>query len=284
MQRHRPKIATLKVELRSRILVPLLAVVCFTLTGCGVVGLGSQNPAPAQPVYHTVRSGENLHQIGKTYGVEPDRLAILNGIRNPRAIPVGTRLLVRYETRRGSGVSKSNEPRVERATYAPPRKGTPPKAAYTDGIILWPVATGNIVSKFGPRSSSFHDGLDIAAPSGTPIYAAHSGVVLYSDNELGGYGNLVILRDKSGMTSIYGHCRRRLVSEGEQVKRGQVIAEVGSTGHSSGPHLHFEVRTKDSRGRYVAVDPLPLFTQSKPKPNYRVNESLTPILAKLLPF
>lgn len=110
----------------------------------------------------------------------------------------------------------------------------------------WPVA-GTISSKFGPRGNSFHDGLDIAAPLGTPILAATNGEVIYS-GALRGYGNLVILRHRDGYVTVYAHNQKNLVKEGERVRRGQVIARVGQTGRASGPHLHFEVR-KDNLAR-----------------------------------
>jgi len=112
--------------------------------------------------------------------------------------------------------------------------------------LSWPIA-GQITSKYGPRRGSFHDGLDISAPLGTPILAAASGEVIYS-GALRGYGNLVILRHSDGCVTVYAHTQKNLVQEGERVRRGQVIARVGQTGRASGPHLHFEVR-KDNLAR-----------------------------------
>ena len=112
--------------------------------------------------------------------------------------------------------------------------------------FVWPV-DGEISSKFGPRGNSFHDGVDIAAPLGTSILAAANGEVIYSGT-LRGYGNLVILRHRDGYVTIYAHTQKNLVTEGEKVRRGQLIARVGQTGRASGPHLHFEVR-KDNLTR-----------------------------------
>ena len=111
--------------------------------------------------------------------------------------------------------------------------------------------------------------------------AAHSGKVIYSGNKLSGYGNLIIIRDKSGLLTIYAHNARNFVDVGQSVKRGSVIGTLGATGHATGPHVHFEVRVKDKLGRYVAVDPLPLLSSAGGKPRFRVNESLTPIFAQL---
>lgn len=112
--------------------------------------------------------------------------------------------------------------------------------------LLWPVE-GQITSKFGPRGVSFHDGLDIAAPLGTPILAATDGEVMYTGT-LRGYGNIVLLRHRDGYVTVYAHTQKNLVQEGEVVRRGQVIARVGQTGRASGPHVHFEVR-KDNLAR-----------------------------------
>jgi murein DD-endopeptidase MepM/ murein hydrolase activator NlpD len=86
-----------------------------------------------------------------------------------------------------------------------------------------------------------HKGIDIAAPVGTPIVAAADGVVTYSKWNSGGYGNLVEITHSNGAVTLYAHNSRLLVSEGQQVTQGQQIAELGSTGYSTGPHCHFEV-------------------------------------------
>ena len=150
------------------------------------------------------------------------------------------------------------------------------------GELLWPVSTGHVVSGFGPRSGTFHDGIDVSCPEGTPVYAAHAGTVIYAGDKISGYGNLLVVRHDTGLTTIYAHNSELLVESGDRIKRGQNISEVGSTGHASGPHLHFEVRMRDSQGRYVAVDPLPLLTgEPDARLRYRVNETLTPILSRL---
>jgi murein DD-endopeptidase MepM/ murein hydrolase activator NlpD len=87
-----------------------------------------------------------------------------------------------------------------------------------------------------------HEGVDWAAPVGTPIRAAQGGLVAYSDNELRGYGNLVMIVHPDGAVTVYAHCRATFVFPGQHVSAGQVIGEVGNTGFSRGPHLHFEYR------------------------------------------
>lgn len=112
----------------------------------------------------------------------------------------------------------------------------------------WP-STGCLSSGFGPRGSSFHYGLDIAAPIGTMVRAATAGTVSFAGT-MGGYGNLVIIEHPGGISTRYGHLSRIDVSVGEMLARSQQVGLVGSTGHSTGPHLHFETRVED-----VARDP-----------------------------
>lgn len=114
------------------------------------------------------------------------------------------------------------------------------------GGMIWPIS-GPITSEFGWRThpifgtARFHSGLDIGGDYGMPIYAAASGTVIYA-GWISGYGNAVIIDHGGGITTLYGHNDSLNVSEGENVAQGQVIAMCGSTGNSTGPHCHFEVR------------------------------------------
>jgi murein DD-endopeptidase MepM/ murein hydrolase activator NlpD len=114
------------------------------------------------------------------------------------------------------------------------------------GVLSWPVS-GTITSPFGYRRSpfgsgmEFHQGLDIAAPMGTTVQAAAGGTVI-SAGWYGGYGNYVLIDHGGGMATGYGHLSQIFVSAGQQIQKGQAIGAVGSTGMSTGPHLHFEVR------------------------------------------
>jgi murein DD-endopeptidase MepM/ murein hydrolase activator NlpD len=108
------------------------------------------------------------------------------------------------------------------------------------GRLLWPVP-GTVTSGFGMRWGRLHAGIDIAAPEGTPVRAADSGVVIFA-GWAGGYGNLVLVAHGGGMVTAYAHLSSVAVGEGASVGRGSTIGAVGSTGHSTGPHLHFEVR------------------------------------------
>ncbi|RZM83093.1 peptidase M23 [Leptolyngbya iicbica LK] len=118
------------------------------------------------------------------------------------------------------------------------------------GVFVFPV-NGRMTSGFGYRrhpilgTSRLHAGVDFGAPTGTTIYAADSGRVIFSGWR-GGYGNTVIVDHGGGITTLYAHCSRLFVSAGQAVSQGQAIAAVGSTGLSTGPHLHFEVRQNGS--------------------------------------
>ena len=107
----------------------------------------------------------------------------------------------------------------------------------------WPT-NGFISSGYGLRwnGAEFHQGIDIAAEMGTPIVATADGVVTIAGWNAGGYGNMVDIDHGSGVSTRYGHASAVVVTAGQRVRRGQIIAYVGSTGHSTGPHLHYEVR------------------------------------------
>lgn len=104
-----------------------------------------------------------------------------------------------------------------------------------------PMASYLITSRYGGRSGGFHHGIDLATPSGTPVYAAESGVVTVSTTRGRGYGHYIKINHGSGVSTIYAHCSSLLVETGQKVEKGQLIAKSGNTGKSTGPHLHFEV-------------------------------------------
>ncbi|MEL6221682.1 MAG: peptidoglycan DD-metalloendopeptidase family protein [Cyanobacteria bacterium J06627_8] len=128
----------------------------------------------------------------------------------------------------------------------------PSSEATFDGY-LWP-ARGVLTSGYGWRWGRMHQGIDIAAPVGTPIYAAAPGVVEFSGWNSGGYGNMVDIRHPDGSKTRYAHNSRNLVRVGQRVAQGHQIAEMGSTGYSTGPHVHFEIHIAD-RG---AINPIAL--------------------------
>ncbi len=181
-----------------------------------------------------VQPGQTVWRIAKTYGISLELLAGINELEDPTTIESGQRLFI---------------PGADRLlvvdVYQPPDR---PAVERTGDLQLqWPL-TGAITSPFG--GGRRHKGLDIAAPRNTPVLAAADGEVTYSGNGLRGYGNLVVIDHGKGVVTIYAHNYRNLVRKGQRVRRGEKIARVGSTGHSTGPHVHFEVQIDGKR-----VDP-----------------------------
>ena len=134
----------------------------------------------------------------------------------------------------------------------------PFKVRVYKGTWLWPLRYGVVSSEYGRRWGRRHKGIDIAADDGDKVYAAAPGEVLYSSSSLKGYGNVVILRHDNEITSLYAHNSKLLVKKGQRVRTGQVIARVGSTGRSTGPHVHFEIRKK-----HRALNPRKILPKSR---------------------
>lgn len=127
--------------------------------------------------------------------------------------------------------------------------------------MLWPVEGwlsspyGYRQDPMGGRGRSFHDGVDVAAWHGSPVRSSADGKVIFVGRK-GGYGKVVKIRHEYGYTSLYGHLSRRLVQNGEEVRKGQVIGRVGSSGHSTGSHVHYEVRVNNR-----PINPWPYLVQ-----------------------
>jgi murein DD-endopeptidase MepM/ murein hydrolase activator NlpD len=156
--------------------------------------------------------------------------------------PRGEAALQRFQTWAGLGADGLAGP----ATFAALRR-PPPRSVLR---FAWPLAVP-VGDRFGPRGDAFHPGIDLPALSGTPVAAAGRGCVSSAGYDPGGYGNLVVVQHRAGMTSWYAHLSRISVRPGECVVAGSRIGRVGATGHATGPHLHFELRV-----RGAAVDPL----------------------------
>ena len=175
---------------------------------------------------HTVVPGETVYRIAHRYGVSPDAVMAANGITDAHNLAVGEILVIPGQPLAGAFITGL------------PLEWTAPRA---DRQFSWPVVAGTLSSPFGVRGGVMHEGIDIAAPAGTPIHAADEGSVIFA-GRLHGYGNVVIVQHDGGYVTVYGHNQRNLVREGLRVSRGEEIAELGATGRASGPHLHFEVR------------------------------------------
>jgi murein DD-endopeptidase MepM/ murein hydrolase activator NlpD len=193
-------------------------------------------------VYHVVERHQTLYRICKTYNVDINKVASLNGISDQSKIETGQRIFIpgakkvlKVEIVIDDVVTESRE-KV--------------KLAHKTLDLIWPVE-GKIVDVF-EESDKRHHGIDISSPLGTPIRASYGGKVIYSNDKIRGYGNLIILRHSEEFVTVYAHNQVNLVGEGVWVEKGQIIGKVGMTGRATGPHVHFEIRKNNK-----AVDPLP---------------------------
>ncbi|HUY19045.1 MAG TPA: M23 family metallopeptidase [Candidatus Binataceae bacterium] len=202
--------------------------IAAALAGCAAAPATPVNRSYSSPLTHTVQSGETIYRIAERYRVDPGALMRANGIYDPRRLRVGQVLMIPG----AHGVA------LGRADSTGPGPNRPPAPPHS---FSWPIVDGVVSSGYGIRHGVMHDGVDIAAPVGTPVHAADAGVVAYVGH-LRGYGNVVIIEHRNGFVTVYGHDAVNQVQVGERVARGQVIGEVGTSGHTTGPNLHFEVR------------------------------------------
>jgi lipoprotein NlpD len=219
----------------KRLKINFFLALVFLASACG--GLSTRDvltPVPdaeAVGVFHVVRPGETLTSICRDYGSRPQEVAELNGIEDPGLIRPGQKIFIPDVK---GPLGKKTDGGVAGASASVKK---------FPGPFVWPVE-GTLTSKFGIRHGRRHDGIDIGAAENTPVHAAAAGKVLYAGDQQRGYGNLVIIRHAGDMITVYAHNKVILVSEGEQVKQGQIISRVGHTGRASGPHLHFEIRKR----------------------------------------
>lgn len=225
----------------------LLFSILLLLTGCATTNIASFELPPvvspslpgtlSQPpvvmtapqvagVYHEVVPGQTLWRIAKGYGVDTDAIVEANRLSDETQLKTGQRLFI-------PGAEKVLDVGVYKPAEEQPLED-----------FIWPVKN-RITSLYGGRWGRKHAGVDIASPMGTPVKAAKSGRVLLAKNTYGGYGRLVIIDHGDGITTRYAHNSKILVKKGQVVEQGDAIAKVGSTGHSTGPHLHFEIRKKN---------------------------------------
>lgn len=183
---------------------------------------------PVTGIRHKVAKGDTIGSIAKMYEVEEDDITIYNGIDESKLV-VGEKIIV------PNGVKKVVEKKSSKSSKA----YSAPTISVGSGYYIRPTS-GSLTSNFGPRSLGYHYGIDYGAPTGTPIVASASGTVVktYCGS---GYGNCLVIAHDNGTQTLYAHASVLYVSAGAQVKQGQKIAAVGSTGRSTGPHLHFEI-------------------------------------------
>lgn len=149
-------------------------------------------------------------------------------------------------------VVKSNEPTIQN-NRSPASEDSVSQWQRQQQISYfdWPVDEARMTRGFLPNRRKPHLGLDLAARKGTAIYASHDGTVIYTGREFHGYGRLIMIEGQQGWASLYAHLSKINIKQGDRVKKGDLIGLMGSTGHSTGVHLHFEIRTASG-----PVDPL----------------------------
>lgn len=185
---------------------------------------------------YAVKKGDTLYAISRSYGVDLTSLSRANNLRSPYRLAVGQVLQI------PGGKAGTTRPQTTLNVALPPREGS---------RFLWPVR-GDILSSFGAKDGGLHnDGINIKTRRGEPVKAADAGVVVYADDGLKGYGNLILIRHQGGWVTAYAHNDKILVKRGDSVKRGDVISWAGVTGDVAEAQLHFEIR-KGTR----AVNPI----------------------------
>jgi murein DD-endopeptidase MepM/ murein hydrolase activator NlpD len=209
------------------------------------------NILPTNGTYHKWSAGEDLQKVAEFYGVDVQRIVEWQGnpfnafetdIQSPGIqpgtmliIPDGQREMVDYGPPR---IPRDN-PAIAR-TYGPGHCGVLMDGITGDGIFMWPTSE-HWLSGFDYSPETNHHGIDIAGETGYPIWAADDGVIVYSGWSNSGYGNLVVIDHGNDWQSLYAHLDSTFVTCGESVYQGATIGTMGSTGDSTGSHLHFEL-------------------------------------------
>lgn len=244
------------------------------LAGCAASGGGG--------VYHTVAKGQTLYSIGRAYNIDPDRLARINGIKDPTRLQSGDQLylpdaktLVQVSptalpaTRTSGKVSTVPPPKplvvetagTETRTKASPKVNQATKTPQSP-IPASSAATSNkpssakpslkgrfiwplkgkVVKGFGAQGENINKGLEIQARQGAPVLSAAAGKVIYSGDGITGFGNLIIVKHDDSIFTVYGYNAKNLVQTGAFVSQGQAIAKCGDPPRGGSPRLYFEIR------------------------------------------
>ena len=211
---------------------------CVVLGACATSGppLHDDNPPGT---WHVVKSGETPAKIAKEAGIPLEDLLEINGLRRGQSLEPGRLIFILSAATlevSAETPSAASVPTVDPAVQIE----APSKAP-----LRWPVAKPMLTSLFGKRWGRDHEGIDMKAPTGTPVLAAADGEVVYAGDRVRGYGNMVVLQHAGNLLTVYAHNSLLLVHVGDHVNVGQEISRVGDTGRSTAPHLHFEVRRKE---------------------------------------
>jgi lipoprotein NlpD len=270
--------AVLLAPLLAALLVPLVGVLsgCASQTPAPVFGWDEKAPAPEG--YYRVKRGDTLSEVAERLKLDFASLARWNGLSPPYKIVSGGLLRMAPPTSGGAAVSAAPADDADRgggqpagdkgkgaakAADAVPRSATKVKVRSEDGApatgsgLAWQWPLRGAVKQTFVRGDRTRSGIRIAGRPGDQAVAAEAGSVVYSGSGLKGYGNLIIVRHNKNYLSAYGFNRRLLVREGDQVKRGQAVAEIGQAAGGSWL-LHFEIRKNGT-----AVDPLGYLPRSR---------------------
>ena len=214
------------------------------LTAYSIIRAGDRlTILPYSGVLYTVKKGDTLAKIAQNYGIDLEKIISCNTLGN--SIAIGQKIII-------PGAKKIENTTVAKKTTTSGYTGISiikdliktPTAKISGNKMTWPTVGHRITQYFSWK----HNGIDIANKIGTPIYAADSGTVIIAQGGWnGGYGNTIVIDHGGGKRTRYGHASKLFVKVGDEVEKGENIAAMGSTGHSTGPHLHFEVLINGAR-------------------------------------
>ncbi|MCD4693859.1 peptidoglycan DD-metalloendopeptidase family protein [bacterium] len=198
---------------------------------------------PQTGVTHKIKSGENLSYLAGKYSIDIDEIAKINNIKNVASLSIGDTLVIPG----GEKITTSNNNTKINSTpnynaISVVKNIVNPKASVPSNKMFWPTEGHTITQYYTWR----HHGLDIANKQGTPLYAADAGTIEFVGWS-NGYGNNIIINHGGGKKTRYAHLYKFYVKSGQKVDKGQTIGEMGNTGWSTGPHLHFEVIINNQR-------------------------------------
>lgn len=199
---------------------------------------------PTSGLLYTVKSGDTLSKIAGLYAIEADRIALANPALED-GLKIGQQIILPGAKRIAPVPARVTKPAAPATGISVIRDLIKaPDAPSSSGKMVWPTVGSRITQYFSWR----HNGIDIANKVGTPIYAADDGTVeIAATGYNGGYGNTILINHGGGVKTRYGHASKLFVKVGDTVKKGENIAAMGSTGRSTGPHLHFEVIVSGTR-------------------------------------
>lgn len=223
-----------------------LVVASLALSGCERVRVLRPRPEPLPGVIrnhfhydlHHPRKGETLASMSRDFGIPVGVLAYVNGLRPQERLPKGKPVKVPF--------------------WEELFKGRPTQVGLPQ--LMWPVLGGAVTSRYGFRWGRRHLGIDIRAAIGEPVFAAHSGRVVFSGVQ-SGFGTIVQLKSPA-LTTYYAHLSRTMVRDGERVAQGDLVGFAGNSGNTTGPHCHFETRVSTGTGEPRPINPIQFFPRA----------------------